>query len=201
MANTNDLIAKFSERRSIYTLSNESTISNHRLEELVQKALLNVPSAFNTQSTRIIVLLDTQHRKLWDIVQGAVAPFVSGDQATATQNKIKGFQAAYATILFFEDPVPFEPLASFKMYADKFESWRDQSNGMHQVVLWTALASEGLGANLQHYNPLIDDEVKKAWSIDSNWKLLAQMVVGKPAADSPPPKEKKPVGDRYRIIS
>ena len=30
---------------------------------------------------------------------------------------------------------------------------------MLQLVVWTALEAEGLGATLQHYNPLIDDEV------------------------------------------
>jgi predicted oxidoreductase (fatty acid repression mutant protein) len=201
MVSTDDFISIFGERRSIYTLSGESTISEARLEEIVQKVLLSTPSAFNTQSTRIVVLLSAEHRKLWDIVWAAVAPFVSGDQASATEAKMKGFRAAYATILFFEDPSPYERLAAFKMYADKFESWREQCNGMHQLLLWTALALEGLGANLQHYNPLIDSEVKKTWSIDADWSLLAQMVVGKPVGDATPPKDKKPVADRYRVIS
>ena len=29
--------------------------------------------------------------------------------------------------------------------------------GMLQLAVWTALAEKGLGASLQHYNPLIDD--------------------------------------------
>ena len=201
MVATDEFLSKFSERRSVYTLSGESTISDERLEELVQEVLLAAPSAFNTQSTRIVVLLSDQHRKLWDIVHAALKPFVEGEQAVVTATKIKGFQRAYATILFFEDPRPYEPLASFKIYADKFESWRDQTNAMHQLLLWTAISSEGLGGNLQHYNPLVDDEVKKAWSIDADWKLLSQLVIGKPVGDPPAPKEKKSVGDRYRIIS
>ena len=28
-----------------------------------------------------------------------------------------------------------------------------------------SLEAAGLGASLQHYNPLIDDEVKKAWNL------------------------------------
>jgi predicted oxidoreductase (fatty acid repression mutant protein) len=159
MATTDDFLSKFSERRSVYALSGESTISDERLEELVQKVLLAAPSAFNTQSTRIVVLLSDQHHKLWDIVHTALKPFVDGEQAVTTATKIKGFQGAYATVLFFEDPKPYEPLASFKIHADKFESWRDQGNAMHQFLLWTAISSEGLGGNLQHYNPLIDDEV------------------------------------------
>ena len=62
----------------------------------------------------------------------------------------------------------------------------------HQVctklVVWAALEAEGLGASLQHYNPLIDDEVKKEWNIPGNWKLIAQMPFGNPTS---PPGEKE----------
>ncbi|KIX10234.1 uncharacterized protein Z518_01315 [Rhinocladiella mackenziei CBS 650.93] len=202
-SNTADsLISAVAERRSVYRLSNESSISKKRLEELIQKVLLATPSAFNTQSTRIIVLLGNEHWKLWDIVRTAVKPFVSGEQAQATEAKIASFQGSYGTVLFFEDATPYEPLQAFKMYADKFESWREQTSGMHQLLIWTALETEGLGANVQHYNPLIDDRVKEVWpnKIPSHWKLLSQMVIGKPVGDMPAAKEKKPVEDRYSIM-
>jgi len=35
---------------------------------------------------------------------------------------------------------------------------------------------------LQHYNPLIDDEVRKAWNLPGDWKLVAQMPFGVPVA-------------------
>ena len=53
---------------------------------------------------------------------------------------------------------------------------------MHQLVVWTGLEAEGLGASLQHYNPLIDDEVKQEWNVPANWKLIAQMPFGNPTA-------------------
>ncbi|KIW35268.1 uncharacterized protein PV07_01972 [Cladophialophora immunda] len=190
-------------RRTIYNLTNESTISDAKLEEIVKKTLLVTPSAFNTQSARIIVLLGEQHKKLWDIVRAALAPHVAGnpEQAAATEAKVNSFQAAYASILFFEDPSTYDPIMSFVAYADKFEAWREQGSGMHQLVLWTAMEAAGLGVHVQHYNPLIDDEVKKTWSIDANWKLTAQMVIGKPAGEKPAPKEKKPLEGRYRVIA
>ena len=39
-----------------------------------------------------------------------------------------------------------------------------------------------VGASLQHYNPLIDDEVRKAWNLPGDWKLVAQMPFGVPVA-------------------
>jgi hypothetical protein len=66
----------------------------------------------------------------------------------------------------------------FSLYEDKFPSWSDHTSGMHQYVVWTALASLKIGANLQHYNPVIDEQVASTWNLDENWKLVAQMVFG-----------------------
>lgn len=47
--------------------------------------------------------------------------------------------------------------------------------------MWTALELQGLGANLQHYNPLIDDKISATWDVPVDGSLKAQLVVGKPA--------------------
>jgi Predicted oxidoreductase related to nitroreductase len=70
---------------------------------------------------------------------------------------------------------------------------------MHQYVIWTSLESEGLGASLQHYNELIEEEVKKEWGMPNNWKLIAQMPFGKPTAQ-PGEKEYKPISDRVKVF-
>jgi uncharacterized protein len=46
---------------------------------------------------------------------------------------------------------------------------------MHQFIMWTALTAAGNGANLQHYNPLVDEETKATWDIPSDWTLMAQL--------------------------
>ena len=48
---------------------------------------------------------------------------------------------------------------------------------MHQFAIWTMLEDAGLGASLQHYNPLIDEKVQNEWKLNPNWKLIAQMPV------------------------
>lgn len=49
---------------------------------------------------------------------------------------------------------------------------------MLQFTLWVALEAEGLGANLQHYSPIIDEKVAAQWNIPADWKLNAQLVFG-----------------------
>lgn len=55
-------------RRTIYKLGKTSPVSDSQIEELVNAAIHHVPSSFNTQSTRLIVLLHQEHEKLWDLV-------------------------------------------------------------------------------------------------------------------------------------
>lgn len=71
--------------------------------------------------------------------------------------------------------------------------------GILQVNIWNALASMGIGANLQHYNPLIDDEVKKTWNIPNHYQLTAQMVFGHPLHEVSA-KEKEPVESRFQLF-
>jgi predicted oxidoreductase (fatty acid repression mutant protein) len=77
--------------------------------------------------------------------------------------------------------------------------WAQQSNGILQYIIWTSLQEEGLGASLQHYNPLIDSEVKTQWNVPDSWELIAQMPFGKPTAP-PGDKEFMPLEERVKIF-
>ncbi|MFD1955222.1 nitroreductase family protein [Paenibacillus thailandensis] len=188
------------ERRSYYGISKESTIPDEKIESLVKEAVLYTPSSFNSQSARAVVLFGANHDKLWDITTETLRQIVPADQFQATLDKMNSFKAGYGTVLFFEDNAVVEGLQKqFPSYADNFPIWSNQSNGMLQLVVWTALESEGLGASLQHYNPLIDDQVKAAWNIPSTWKLIAQMPFGKPVAQ-PGEKQFQPVDERVKVF-
>ena len=56
------------------------------------------------------------------------------------------------------------------------------ANCIQDVYKRQMLEDAGMGASLQHYNPLIDDEVRKAWNLPGDWKLVAQMPFGVPVA-------------------
>jgi predicted oxidoreductase (fatty acid repression mutant protein) len=102
--------------------------------------------------------------------------------------------------LYFEDSSIIESLQQqFALYKDNFPVWSQQSNGMLQLVIWTALQEEGFGASLQHYNELIETDVKKEWSIPDNWKLVGQMPFGKPTAE-PGEKQFQALADRIRVF-
>lgn len=178
-----DLFTVLKERRTFYGLNKEAVVSDERIEEIVREAVKYVPSAFNSQSARAVVLLGKSHDKLWDITEEALRKIVPENAFAATKEKMVSFRNAYGTVLFFEDNTVIEKLQSdFALYKDNFPIWSLESSGMVQLVVWLALDAEGFGASLQHYNPLIDDEVKNEWNIPDSWKLLGQMPFGKPTA-------------------
>lgn len=87
----------------------------------------------------------------------------------------------------------------FAAYADNFPIWSEHSTGIAQFAVWSALAQENIGASLQHYNPLIDDEVKATWQLPDSWKLRAQMPFG---SIENPAGEKTYISDetRFRVF-
>ena len=151
-------------RRSCYAISKERVTSDERTEEIVSEAVKHVPSAFNSQSARVVILLGEQHDRLWDITKAELKKIVPADAFQATEEKINGsFRSGYGSILYFEDMTVVEGFQQkFQAYQDNFPIWSNQSSGMLQFAIWTGLEGEGWGAKLQHYNAIIEEEDKAA---------------------------------------
>ncbi|KAJ5112600.1 hypothetical protein N7532_000645 [Penicillium argentinense] len=204
---TRSLIKLTQERRTHYHLRGESPISDDAIETLVQNATKHVPTAWNTQSSRVVLLLKEEHKKVWDIaisvieglVQAGVVPKEMFENYT--KPKLEAFKAAYGTVLLFVD---YESLAATKekyaIYADKVDTFALEANAMAEYLIWVSFHSEGLGASLQHYNPLIDEQVAKSWDIPSTWKLEGQIVFGTPSeTEKLEEKEFDPIESRFRV--
>lgn len=187
-------------RRTYYQISASSPIPDSKITEIVSEALRHSPSSFNSQSTRVVVLLKEEHVKLWDIAKEALKSIVPAEQWPASEARLNGFQAGYGTVLFFDDRTVIAGMQKkFALYADKFPIWASQSNAITQFAIWTALEAEGLGANLQHYNPLIDQKVASTWGVSSDWELNAQLVFGKKEGEAGG-KEFMPLEERFKVF-
>ncbi|KJD46247.1 nitroreductase family protein [Paenibacillus terrae] len=196
-----DFFTALKERRSYYGISKEQVISDQRIQEIVEEAVKYTPTSFNSQTSRAVVLLGEHHDKLWNITENILREVVGNEeQFKSTAEKMNGFRSGYGTVLFFEDNNVVAGLQQqFEAYADNFPIWSNQSSGMLQLVVWTALEQEGLGASLQHYNPLIDEKVKNEWNIPEHWKLIAELPFGKPTFQ-PGEKEFQPVEERVKTF-
>ena len=76
---------------------------------------------------------------------------------------------------------------------------KKMASAMHQFAIWTMLEDAGLGASLQHYNPLIDEEVRRTWNLPNSWMLIAEMPFGTPTAE-PDEKEFQDLSERIKIF-
>ena len=196
---TKDFYTALKERRTYYGINKEVQVSDEKIKEIVEFAVKYTPSAFNSQTARLVVLFGEAHNKLWDITTETLRKVVGDGDFSGTQQKMDSFKAGYGTVLFFEDEAIVKSLQEkFAAYAENFPIWSHQASGMHQLVVWTGLEAEGLGASLQHYNPLIDDEVKQEWNVPANWKPIAQMPSGNPTA-APGEKEFQPLEERVKF--
>lgn len=188
------------KRRSIYALGKNVNASQDELVELIENTVKNVPTAFNNQTTRAIITFGDSHDKVWDIVLERLRKEVPDEKAfEGTKAKIAGFKAAYGTILFFSG---MDVVEQFKqqapLYADNFYDWSEQGQGIADFAVWTSLAENDLGASLQHYNPIIDEQISAAFDVPANWRLRAQMPFGSieaPAGD----KEFMADEDRFKV--
>lgn len=85
-------------RRTFYQLGSGSTISDSKIQDLVKQTILHTPSSFNAQSTRIVVLLHNEHKKLWEVTKAILKTMVPEDKFPATEQRINGFAGAYGTV-------------------------------------------------------------------------------------------------------
>lgn len=188
-------------RRSYYALSDQSPVADAEIEEMIKFVLTYMPSAFNSQSSRLVLLLNEHHKRFWEIVKETLQRMISEPAYEATEAKIdKSFLSGYGTVLFFEDRSVVEHLQqAYPLYRDKFPEWSEQTSGMHQLIVWTLLEDAGFGASLQHYNPLVDAAVAAEWKLPESWRLVAEMPFGTPVL-IPEEREVKPLEERMRFF-
>lgn len=168
------------ERRSIYHISEQISISEEQVIKMVEDAILHSPTGFNMQSGKAVVLMNDEHRKLWDIVMETLRKIVPNDSFRSTEAKINAFKAGKGTVLFFDDQVIIDDFSNqFALYKENFPVFAAHAMGILQANIWYQFTEAEIGASLQHYNPLIDEEVKRVWNIPDSWKLTAQMPFGK----------------------
>lgn len=175
----NTVISSLGKRRTQYALGANLPISEVETTRLIQEAVRLAPSSFNSQSSRAVILYGNASRQFWSIVKESLRKIVPADAFPASAARIDGFAAGAGTVLFYEDQNVVKSLQEkFALYADNFPIWSEQSSGMAQLAVWTVLANSGIGASLQHYNPLVDDETADRWGLPASWKLRAQMPFG-----------------------
>lgn len=187
-------------RRTVYRIGKFLPIPEADVVTLVKSVVRAGPSSFNVQSSRVAMLFGDSHTKLWrDVVLGAVRKVT--DDATyqeSEQRVMNCFASGAGTVLFFEDQPTIQKMKmDYPKYASGFQGYSLQSSAMAQYAVWTALAEHGIGASLQHYNEIIEEDVMKTFQLNPNWKLVSQMPFGNIVE---PPGLKMNIPDEERFV-
>ena len=183
-----------SKRRTIYQINKQLPVSEGEILAQVRKITELVPDAFNMKSARVVVALGDKSTALWDAIYDAF-------EGKVAREKIDGFAAGAGTILYFIDTAVVKGMQEqFAFYASNFPIWANQANGMLQISVWTALSEMGMGANLQHYDPVIDEAVRTMFGLPESWQLVAQMPFGGVVA-RPEEKPAEDIDARVKVFA
>ncbi len=172
-------IEALTRRRSRYALGRNVTLPRGEIEALVKEAVRLAPSTYNSQGSRVVILFGKHSLRFWDLTLATLRPLVPPEKIASTERRMAAFAAGIGTILFFEDAEVQRGLEmQYPAIAENFAAFSEQASGMAQLAVWMALADAGIGASLQHYNPLVDAEVAQIWDLPAHWRLRAQMPFG-----------------------
>ena len=90
------------KRRSIYAIGKNVELSNEQITELIEGAVKNSPTAFNSQTVRAVIAFGKSSDRVWDIVLDELGKVVKDDDAFfKTKEKIATFKAGFGTVLHF----------------------------------------------------------------------------------------------------
>ena len=187
------IVKSLQSRRSYYDIGKDIPVEKGEVAALVERLTELVPDAFDMKSSRVIVLFGEKQDLLWNTIYDVF-------DGKVPRKKIDGFQAGAGTVLYFYDENVVRQMQSqFPLYADNFPGWAVQSSGMLQLSIWAGLRELGIGASVQHYNPVIDEAVHKTFDVPASFKLIAQMPFGSILSE-PETKDAEDISKRVRIL-
>lgn len=196
-----DILELFAKRHSFYKINGQCPIEMTKVATLVKRVMELYPSPFNSQSARVVLLYQKHHQTFWNIVEQELLKTAPEDKHAVIQQKIATFAAGCGTILFYIDTSIVEKQEkNFPLYTSNFKNWGYQCNAILQFMIWMVLANNGVGASLQHYNPLIDEKVSETFNIPAQWELIAQMPFGG-ISETPPAHVVEDMEDKLVVLS
>lgn len=167
------------KRRSIYALGTDSQYSKKDIENRVREIVKQVPSAFNSQTTRVVILFDEANEKFWDHIYDVQKDVLEGEIWDMMSGIMTGAKNGIGTVLFFEDR---DAVKEMPAQGVREEAYKQNNNANAQYAVWLALAEMDLGASLQHFNvgyeQGFDKGTKEMFNLPESYEMLAQMPFG-----------------------
>ncbi|KAH0497646.1 hypothetical protein TgHK011_004935 [Trichoderma gracile] len=195
-------------RRTVYGLKSTSAVLDKRVEEILGKVLSFAPSSYNTQPVRITLVTGEKHKGLWDAIIKEAEPILKGvgEEVWKTMSGIfAAHKGAYGSVVFWESGNSIkEAGVKHASAAHMFPQFAEHTTGMAQILVWTALELEGLGANLQHLQaiPPVKAAIKQYLDVPNDYSLKAHLNYGDEAQPHPETvPEKLPLSETLKVVN
>ncbi|MCG7344862.1 nitroreductase family protein [Sporosarcina sp. ACRSL] len=167
------------KRRSIYALGTNSEYSKKDIENRIREVVKQVPTAFNSQTTRVVVLFDEAKNKFWDHIYDVQKNILEGGMQEWMSGVVTGAKNGIGTVLFFED---LDAAKQMPTQGARTEAYKQNNNANAQYAVWLALAEMDLGASLQHFNvgyeQGFDKATREMFNLPETYEMIAQMPFG-----------------------
>lgn len=158
-----------------------------KLIENLAEATSLIPSSFNTQPWRVVVLHE-RNSEFWDFVVETIQVRLDGDREARYLSRAQRMREGGMTLLIFEEiglSAPNEHVST-----EDARDFASQSFGMLQLALWLILTAHGLATSPQHWDFLLRDVVSNFSGLpEEGFRLITFMPVGYPA-ESPVQRQK-----------
>lgn len=186
------------DRRTQYAIGNNTELTNEEIAERLTTVVKDVPSAFNSQTTRIAIVFGDQNVALWDHILDVQKDVLQGEMWDMMSGVMEGAKAGVGTVLFFED---LDAVEAMPVNGTRGEAYKQNNNANAQYATWLALTEMGLGGSLQHFNvgyeQGFDKSIKELLDLPERWELQAQMPFGSIEGET---GEKEYIADSERVV-
>lgn len=177
MADFKDLQKK---RRSTYVVGKNTDVSQDEIVAQIREIAKEVPTAFNSQTSRHVVLFNDQVEKFWSKIEDVQKEVLDADTWAAMGPVIQGSKNALGTVLFFEDRDAVSN--GIPAAAARQEAYKQNNAGNAQYAIWLGLTELGLGGSLQHFNvgyeQGFDSAIREMFDLPDSYELIAQLPFG-----------------------
>lgn len=177
------------ERKSVYKIGRQTEVSPDQVAERLEEVVTDIPSAFNSQSPRLVLISGEKHEKVWDLIDASQKEALRPDSYASMATRFADAKKGLGTVLLFESKEAVEAMPTNEIRANQY---KENNHGIAAYAVWLILTELGLGATLQHHNIGYDEgydkEIRDYLGLPDNWEMLAQMPFGSiesPGANKP----------------
>ena len=166
-------------RRTQYAIGKNTDLTNEEIANRITEIVKDVPTAFNSQTSRIAIVFGEDSVKLWDLILDVQKDVLQGEMWDMMSGVMEGAKNGVGTVLFFED---LDAVEKLPVNGTRGEAYKQNNNANNQYATWLGLTELGLGGSLQHFNvgyeQGFDKSVKELLGLPERWEMQAQMPFG-----------------------